>query len=409
LKCFKQAIAQALFLCVAIGVFSIAYSASDRDSSTISQSESYKSQGTDNTGSDSKSMQLSIDSPVTSSIEISSPTSYQAFQKNKNNRQNIVIKGTYTGNPKSISASFNGGKPQIITPSPKDGSFSGTLSNQAAGQGELKVWFTNDSSRITTRIKVAITDVYALIGQSNQTEVDADFKHSTPKTYSMPSSMGPLVFNASSKRSAWNDAAMNSTYVVQFGQDYFDKHGYPCAFIFSAVGGTNLASWQPDSDYSYNSLAVPGNVFGIGLNLYNRAKSMIQIASPTGVKAFLWHQGEADAGTLSDGNYRISAAKETAQLQAIAKQLNIDFPGAPMLVAKLQIIRTQAGAAIDTSTVHEGQMQAWGSMPNLLQGPDFSDLECEHESFGYFHLMNDQTVTTVGHRWFKACLLMGLA
>lgn|GEM_PF-6272323 len=348
---------------------------------------------------------LKLHSPVIESLQITSPSSYQAFQKNKNNRKNITITGTYVGNPRSITASFNSGKAQVISASPSGGGFSGVLKNQRAGQGELKVWFTNDPTRVSIQKKVAITDIYVLIGQSNQTEVETKSPVRTPKTYSMPPGMGPVVFNANSKRAAWNDAAMNSTYVVQFGQDYYSKHGYPCAFVFAAIGGTNLSKWQPNSTYAYKPGGEANDYYGVGLNLYQRAKSMVQVAAPAGVKAFLWHQGEADAGTK-----HISADLEKIELQAIASRLNSDFSGAPMLVAKLQTIRTSLGLPIDTSTVRQGQVSAWGSMQNLMRGPDLSDLEADYEPFlGSFHLLNDDSVMTVGHRWFKACRVAGVA
>lgn len=338
-------------------------------------------------------------------IQITSPTHHQAFQKNGSNQQNIAITGTYIGTPTSITASFNGGTPQVIVASPSGGTFSGTLTSQAAGQGELRVWFTNDTTNYCIRKRVAVTDIYGLIGQSNNTDrTDTSYSLATPKTYSMATGMGPCIFNSRYNFTQWSDGSLCQNYPVQFAQDYYEKYGYPCAFVYAAIGGTNISKWQVGSSNLYAPAGTDGDKFGVGSNLYTRAKNMVNLAAPDGIGAFLWHQGEADAGGSVD------AATELSQLQNIATQLNTDFPGIPMLVAKLQIIRTTGNAVIDASAVRTGQVNSWGSMSNIKAGPDLSDLECDFQSgTGYFHLLNDIVMSQVADRWFNACVAAGVA
>lgn len=346
---------------------------------------------------------LKVESQI-KTIQITSPTHHQAFQKNGSNQQDIAITGTYIGSPTSITASFNGGTPQVIVASPSGGTFSGTLTAQNAGQGDLKVWFTNDSTNYCIRKRVAVTDIYALIGQSNNTDrTDTNFSLATPKTYAMASGMGPCIFNSRYYFAQWTDGYLCQNYPVQFAQDYFNKNGYPCAFIYAAIGGTNISKWQPGSSNLYTPAGTDGDQFGAGSNLYTRAKNMVNTAAPAGIRAFLWHQGEADAGGSVD------AATELSQLQGIATQLNTDFPGIPMLVAKLQIIRTTSNVVIDASAVRTGQVNSWGSMSNIVAGPDLSDLECDFQSaFGYFHLLNDTVMSKVADRWFNSVVAAGL-
>jgi hypothetical protein len=346
-----------------------------------------------------------------SNIDITSPVAGQAFQKNGSNVQDIPITGVYVGSPTSIQARFNGGSWQTIVASPSGGTFSGTLTAQAAGQGALEVRFGNDTSVTRSRLKVSVNDIYVLIGQSNNTDrTDTFFGIAGPKTYNMAPGMGPTAFNARQNFATWTDLDRTQNYPVQFAQNYYNKYGYPCAFIMAAIGGTNIAKWQPGANIeNYNPNATDGDQFGVGLNYYTRAKTMANTACPAGVKAFFWHQGEADAGTTS-GVPNISAATETAQLQNIAAQLATDFPGKPMLVARLQIIRTTGNAVIDASTVRAGQVAAWNSASNILPGPDLSDLECDFQAaFGYFHLLNNTVVPIVGNRWFDAAVAAGVA
>jgi lysophospholipase L1-like esterase len=341
-------------------------------------------------------------------IQITSPQHGQAFQKGANGTQNIAISGTYTGNPTSISASFKGGTPQVIVASPSGGTFSGTLTAQTAGQGELKVYFTNDTNNYCIRRKVLISDVFALVGQSNNTDAtDTNFGIAGPKTYSMPATMGPTVFNSRYNYANWNDTTLCQNFIVGLGQAYYNKNGYPCAFIYAAIGGTNIDKWQPgNTNALYGNVdgSIPnnnnpqsgGDTFGLGTNLYNRSVAMINQACPTGIRALLWHQGEADAGG------GVSTATYNTKLTAIANAYATAFPSAKFLPVNLQIIRTTGNSVINSSLIMTARAQVVAAgLSNVLDGPDFSDLECDFQSgTGYFHLLNDTAMAQVSSRWF---------
>ncbi len=101
------------------------------------------------------------------SITITTPVAYQVFQRNANNHANITITGTYSGTLTAIEASWNGGSYTTIVASPAGGVFSGTLSNQTAGQGMLAVRFTNDTAASSSKSYVGIGDIFVIAGQSN--------------------------------------------------------------------------------------------------------------------------------------------------------------------------------------------------------------------------------------------------
>ena len=99
-------------------------------------------------------------------ISITSPKTYQTYQRDENGQADISMSGTYTGTPTAIEAQFNGGGWSTIDASPSGGSFSGAFSSQS-GQGTLKVHFTNDHAVTASVTSVGIGDVFLVAGQSS--------------------------------------------------------------------------------------------------------------------------------------------------------------------------------------------------------------------------------------------------
>lgn len=173
------------------------------------------------------------------------PVEATLFQRDSNNQADILITGTYSGptTPTAIEASFNGGGFVTIDGSPAGGTYSGTLSNQAAGNGDLIVRFTNDTGVNTTNTNIAIGIKILFWGQSNLSG-----RATNAQTYT-----GTAGFFH--KYTVTND-------LWEIGGDPFDTDtangslfpllanllvaeiGVPVAFIGVASGSTTLSQWQ---------------------------------------------------------------------------------------------------------------------------------------------------------------------
>jgi hypothetical protein len=335
-------------------------------------------------------------------IQVTSPTNYQSFQRSlTTNTANIPISGTYTGTPSAVEASFNGGAYQTIEASPTGSKFSGILKHQAAGQGILTVRFKNHSTQTCKKYRILVGDIFVLTGQSNQTDVlDPRYIIQTAKTYSMPKTMGPTVFNSRYAFGKWFDANHMQMWIVPFAQQYYKTHGYPCGFILAAIGGTNSTKWRADNSVYFYKGEQTGDNFGMGLNLYNRSKAMIIAALGSGVSptAIFHGQGEADSGGLvSQETYLSNISNTFAQYHA-------DFPGTRIVPSLVQVIKDNNGRDIPTTNVNNAIKQAWSTLPYVSPGVNLSAITSDAQLMvlhGSFHMLSDDNVTAQANAWMK--------
>lgn len=149
----------------------------------------------------------------------------------------------------------------------------------------------------------------------------------------------------------------------------------PIAFIPTAVNSSAIASWQL-GQANYNAMAA----------------SITRSATP--IKAVLWWQGEQDA-SLS-----MSQAQYHTYLAALAGQIATDF-GVPLMVAKIQSCTGIAPA--DTARIVAAQAAAWSDIPNVIPGPDLSDMVTDDA----FHFRIDAKMQTAAARWWAAMVAAG--
>lgn len=319
-------------------------------------------------------------------IAITSPEDYRTFQRNGSNQANIAITGTYTGSPSAIEASWNGGAYTTIDAAPTGGSFSGTLSNQAAGQGTLTVRFKNDTTISHSHVYVGIGDIFVIAGQSNASGRATNnqvYSHATLKATLLQNSdtwgdlidptdhpFGETVHTASDivgvpKGSIWPPLATS----------VMANNSLPVAFIPCALGGSSITAWQPGANHQDRT------------TLYGNMVYRTNLAG--GCRAVLWWQGETDAAA------DMSTATYQTNLQAIADALNTDLPGVTFLPAKLQ-----AGQLYDGT--QQGRIvtavdNVWDT-GNIGTGPDLSGLTTDAAD----HFTLDASNATVATAWWNA-------
>ncbi|MBC7767068.1 hypothetical protein H7Y21_03690 [Arenimonas sp.] len=321
------------------------------------------------------------------SITINSPRTFQVFQRNENNRADIIISGKYLGSPSEIEASFQGEPYTSIDKSPSGGKFSGILKNQRVGQGILKVRFSDQLSINDEKGNIGIGDIFVIAGQSNasgrgehnQINTSSNFKASIFgnddkwKELEDPTDSDidqvDLVSRDTAGGSAWPILA---TY-------FLNSQKVPVAFVPTAKGATSINQWQK------NYVRSAGNI-----NLYSSMKRRIEAVGGN-VKAILFLQGEADASTGMDTvTYR-------KQMIRFADDVNTDF-ATPIIAGQIGDMPTTATNNVDQ--VREAQRMVWNQKSNVFAGPTLYDVPISLKD--HVHFVSDSSLQILAERWWAA-------
>ena len=296
-------------------------------------------------------------SVASNTITVTSPVSYRVFQRS-GTTGSIAISGTYTGTPTSIEASFNGGAYATIVASPSGGTFSGTLSSQAQGQGTLTVRFTNDTGASVSVTYVGIGDVFVIAGQSNnvgQAESLQSYSHATLRAglfgndYVWKQLADPFDSQTSQVDTISSDSLAYGSWIPPFATLFLAGRSVPVAFVPCALGGSRITEWLPGTNHQNRS------------TLYG---SMVYRALQTGCKAVLMWEGESD---VIDGMARSTFA---GHMDTIANAINSDLSVSTVWCKLEDLSAWYAG--FDESTINLAIGDGITNNANILEGPDFS-------------------------------------
>ncbi len=331
-------------------------------------------------------------------LTIASPVQYQVIQRD-GDHGTVQISGSLLARRAfDIEASFNGAPFQVIAANAGAGRFSGSLSNQAAGQGSLTVRLKAEPAVAVTVPQVGIGDVYVIAGQSN-----ASGRALNPQSY-VPSGVSASLFgndeqwrnltdptdstvnqvDAISNEESDHNAVRASqgrpggSYWPILASHILANERVPVAFIPCALGDSSIAMWQPNARDRSDRRTLYGSMVA-------RAKAV------GGVRAVLWHQGETDAHALMpEQAYRKALA-------ALAAAVHADL-GVRLVPAKLQSGGTIAPqSAIDAINTAIGA--EWADDANVARGPDLSTLFVDD---GFAHIRSDENMSAAGRLWWKA-------
>jgi hypothetical protein len=157
----------------------------------------------------------------------------------------------------------------------------------------------------------------------------------------------------------------------------------PIAFIPVPLGGSSITQWLPNEANRYNTTT-----------LYGATLRRVGWASPNGVKAVLWWQGETDAGNTN----MMPAETYADYLTALGQAFYADF-GVPTLAAK--IFQMTQLPAIRTWAIHRGVDLAVERNPFVvLPGADLSDM-LPDDSVGQ-HITTNAKLQEAANRWWIA-------
>lgn len=318
-----------------------------------------------------------------SQISITSPAMHRTYQRNGSNQASIAISGTYRDipvAPTAIEARFNGGSWVTIDASPSGGNFSGTLSDQTAGQGDLEVRFSNDTSVVASVQHIGIGDIFVVAGQSNASgrgENNQVYSHATIEAalfgndYAWKELVDPSDSNVNQDDNVSSDSNAAGSPWPLIATSFLADQGVPIAFVPCAKGGTSINDWQKGTDNDRSTL------YG---------SMQYRVGQVGGCKAVLWHQGERDVSIgTAEATYNLD-------LDDLANDINTDL-GCKMIVANIHDITG------DEAAVNNAITTAISDNSNVLQGPDNSGITTSPDSL---HFTTDAELLALASRWWSA-------
>ena len=320
---------------------------------------------------------------ITDTITIATPAQFKTFQRAAG-VASIAITGTYTGSPTSIEASFNGGAYATIVASPSGGTYSGTLSGQAAGQGTLTVRFTSNTAVLATKTYIGIGDVFVTAGDSV-----AEGRATNPQSYAH-ATLKATVFRQDDTWADGNDpvdiGTSNGSHWPLLATYLMTDQGVPIAFITTGTGSTDV--------YGSGSNQWAKNNSG-----YAEMISQVTAAAvgSNGIKGVLFHLGPnaiVNATTPTQANYN-------AALDTLVSNIVADIPGAPK-VAFAICGEVGTGTPPDRRAAEDhvrlAILEALGDNSNVVPGP----VLVEQDYSDNVHPSTDAQLLVVARRWWIA-------
>ncbi|MFA5376336.1 MAG: sialate O-acetylesterase [Dehalococcoidia bacterium] len=306
-------------------------------------------------------------------ITLTSPVAYQCIQRDGSDQAAISISGTYTGTPEAIEASWDGGAYATIDAAPADGTFSGSLADQAAGQGALVVRFTDDTDVTDTSDYIGIGDIFLVVGDSiaeGRGQLQTH-DHATLK---------PSVFNQNDTWTEANDPCDSNTSLGShwpiLAKHLMDEIELPVAFVTTGTGSTDVAG---------NTQWVQGN------SAYVEMQAQAA-ACGTSFRAILAHWGpNAVSSSLSQATYNAALDEWISDVQAdVQADINL-YLGIFGEVTTVSGVRDTLRYAI---------MEAWADNASIGYGPNL----IEQDYIDNVHPTTDTHLLVVGNRWAAALI-----
>jgi Carbohydrate esterase, sialic acid-specific acetylesterase len=346
---------------------------------------------------------------------INFPKERMVYQRNAQNKANIIIQGNYTGNFDLVEArltSLDGtGQPILplfttswttIVACPQAGGFSGAIFNQTAGWYNLEIKVSNAGLPIEpiTTMKVGIGEVFVIAGQSNATgekpKKDTTIYQPTDDRVNCinlydttTTNTPPMVFSHLDSYSNIAPIGVTAWCWGVMGQQIATNWSVPVLYFNVALGATSIFDWRASAN---------GGTDICGCRPYDQLKKVLTTyCSKTGLRAILWHQGENDNGNF--GNSLPPSIYKDNMKQVIDKsradfQQNISW-----VVAKVSRVKD-----VVNTNVTAGQQMIIDSLNyNNYLGPISDDIqpsEAERD-IGGVHLWG-QGLIDIGNSWWAS-------
>lgn len=314
------------------------------------------------------------------SITLTTPKQYEVHQRS-GSTGSIQISGTAAGSTEDIEASFNGGAYATIASAVAPGSFSGTLTGQAQGQGTLTVRKKVTTATSATVTDVGIGDVFVVGGDSiseGRGTNAQSYTHATLKAakFTQADTWGEGNDGIDTGTSTGSHWPLLATQIMA-------SQSVPVAFISVGTGSTDVAG-------SNNQWAKPNSA-------YSELTAQVTASTVAGVKGVLFHLGPnavVNASTLSQATYN-------AAIDTLAANLAADVVGAPKLnIGIFGEVSTGSppDRAAALNNLRAAIIEAQGNNANVEPGPCLIELDYADG----VHPQSDADLQAVAARWWLA-------
>jgi len=319
-----------------------------------------------------------------SQVTVSFPTSRIVFQRSQANKATFVVTGTYKQSmPDRVEAALtpvNAGQGnatgwQVLENAPVGGIYSGELTADG-GWYKLEVrLIRNGQVAETTEVdRVGIGEVFVIAGQSNARGIQNygasgafddrvscfNYVNRSYEPNELPqptfSHLNADSYIAPYGYSAWSWGGLGDMLVKRFN--------VPVLFYNAAFEGTTSRSWRESLYGNANNPYVEG--FYPNQLPYSQLRvSLREFASLTGIRAILWHQGEAD------NEFRVPEDEIVSNLQQLIGQSRNDFGhNLSWVVSRVSFIKETI-----SNSVINAQNRVIGSVYNVFAGPQTDNIQ----------------------------------
>jgi hypothetical protein len=314
--------------------------------------------------------------PAGGSLTISTPAAFEVHQRS-GTTGTIQITGSVSGSTEDIEASWNGGAYVTIATAVPPGTFSGSLTGQAQGQGTLTVRKRVTIAESATVLNVGIGDVFAVGGDSI-----SDGRGTNAQVYTHGSLKAARFVSGAWSELIDTGPGAGSHWPILATRILADQ-GVPVAFIRTGVGSTDVSG-------SNNQWAKPNSAYS-GMTT---AATNSTAASVRGVLMHLGPNAVVNASTISRATYN-------AAIDTLASNLGADIAGAPKL--HLGIFgEVSTGSPPDRvaalNNLRGAILDAHGDNANVLPGPVLIELDYTDG----VHPLSDAQLQAVANRWWVA-------
>jgi hypothetical protein len=314
--------------------------------------------------------------PAGGGLTISTPAAFEVHQRS-GTTGSIQISGSVTGSTEDIEASFNGGAYVTIATAVAPGTFNGTLTGQAQGQGTLTVRKKVTIAESATVLNVGIGDVFAVGGDSI-----SDGRGTNPQAYTHGSLKAARFVSGAWSELTETGGGTGSHWPILATRILADQ-GVPVAFIRTGVGSTDVSG-------SNNQWAKPNSAYS-GMTT---AATNSTAASVRGVLMHLGPNAVVNASTITKATYN-------SAIDTLASNLGTDIAGAPKLHIGI-FGEVSTGSPPDRvaalNNLRGAILDAQADNANVLPGPVLIELDYTDG----VHPLSDTQLQAVANRWWVA-------
>lgn len=363
---------------------------------------------------------LSCSLQAVAQIQVSFPTTRAVFQRNNANQATLQIAGFYTTALTRIEAKLtarDGGVStdwRVIQASPSKGVFKGELPGVRGGWYNLEVRGMNNDQQVAYTLieRVGVGEVFIVAGQSNGQGIDnllqsapvasddrvnyvaassdktdtqdppyPQFRQLNQESINREPFISPRGFGA------WNWGLLGDLIVRRFN--------VPVLFMNAAWGGTAVRNWRETAAGGTAFSVYTFGAYPEGQPYANLRISLQFYTNLLGLRAVLWHQGEADTYAKTSTDEYVRDLRYVIEKSRQDAGKNISW-----VVARVSYERDNTSPTTRPEVI-AGQNQVIAGLGNVFAGPNTDNIQIPRSRAPYFDVTHfDQNgLVEVANAW----------